>query len=389
VAALRAARPEERKRISEQLAAGRILGRQAADAHRGGEGVDNVEVKGAMRPRWIGDDLALIRPIERNAVPAVQGCTLDVPAVQERLLGVIAEILPNARLRRWIPGEPADYPLAALPLALEPGLLPADAVRSPIMRTLAIAWIGIAIALGALAALLAGVLALGERRAMFVSAVSHELRTPITSLRMYAEMLGEGMVGDETKRAAYLATIRAEADRLGRLVENVLAYARLERRGDAGRVGARPLAELLESLRERLARRVAEAGFALEIDFGACAAERVQVDSEWVEQILFNLVDNACKYAGGGERRIGITAEAGAREVHLLVADHGGGIAADVRKRLFQPFSKSAREAAHSAPGVGLGLSLSRRLARRMGGELAVDATGSDGTTMRLSLPKS
>ena len=70
---------------------------------------------------------------------------------------------------------------------------------------------------------------LSERRGAFVSAVTHELRTPLTTLRMYTEMLADGMVPDEPRRRSYLQTLRAEADRLGHLVENVLAYSRLER----------------------------------------------------------------------------------------------------------------------------------------------------------------
>ena len=82
--------------------------------------------------------------------------------------------------------------------------------------------------------LLAGVVALSERRAAFVSSVTHELRTPLTTFRMYADMLARGMVPDAERRQQYLETLRTEAERLTHLVENVLSYARLER----GRGGA-------------------------------------------------------------------------------------------------------------------------------------------------------
>ncbi|MBA3708062.1 MAG: HAMP domain-containing histidine kinase [Planctomycetes bacterium] len=346
-------------------------------------------VRGPMSPRWLEpDDLVLLRPIERVGQVSLQGCWLDRPALDARLRSLITDILPHARLVRAQAGDPGQYPLASLPLALIPGdPAPDPTVRSPIARTLLVAWIGIGCALAALAALLAGVLALGERRAMFVSAVTHELRTPITSLRMYAEMLGEGMVAGGEQRARYLATIRAEADRLGRLVENVLSYARLERSSHPGRMCAKPLAELIAGCGERLTRRCVEAGMELTIDLAQAASAQVIADPEWVEQILFNLVDNACKYAASAKDRcIAITAEMVPGSVRIAVADHGPGIAEDVRKRLFRPFAKSAREAAHSAPGVGLGLSLSRRLARRMGGELELEASTGEGTRMRLML---
>ena len=95
------------------------------------------------------------------------------------------------------------------------------------------------------------------------------------------------------------------------------------------------------------------------------------VDPAALEQILFNLVDNACKYAAPAQdRTIHLDVFPRGRAVALRVRDHGPGIEASEARRLFRPFAKSARDAAHSAPGVGLGLALSRCLARAMGGDL-------------------
>jgi signal transduction histidine kinase len=106
-----------------------------------------------------------------------------------------------------------------------------------------------------------------------------------------------------------------------------------------------------------------------------------------VEQILLNLVDNACKYAQGAtDRRIHLAADRTDGRLLLGVRDHGPGIAAAEAKRLFRPFSKSAREAAHTAPGIGLGLALSRRLARGMGGDLRLD-DADGGARFTLTLP--
>jgi signal transduction histidine kinase len=273
-----------------------------------------------------------------------------------------------------------------MPLRLEPGALPL-AAAGPLMPTLTVAWIAVIAVILAMAALLAGTMALAERRAAFVSAVTHELRTPITSLRLYADMLGEGMVADEARRGEYLATIRGEAERLGRLVENVLAYARLERSSAATTAKPLPVAELVAVCRERLERRAREAGMELVVDLGGAGDAIVRVDPTLAEQALFNLVDNAAKYAAAAaDRRIELRAERQDRGVALLVSDHGPGVAADVRSRLFRPFSRSAREAAGSAPGVGLGLALSRRLARQLGGDLAL-MPSFEGACFSLTLP--
>ena len=90
-------------------------------------------------------------------------------------------------------------------------------------------WGAVLFAVLAAAVLLHGVMTLSERRAAFVSSVTHELRTPLTTFRMYAEMLARGMVPDAERRQEYYETLQSESERLTLLVENVLAYARLER----------------------------------------------------------------------------------------------------------------------------------------------------------------
>jgi len=120
----------------------------------------------------------------------------------------------------------------------------------------------------------------------------------------------------------------------------------------------------------------------------AAAEARVCVNPSVVEQILLNLVDNACKYASDAvDRRLHLDVATGRSRVLLSLRDHGPGIAPSVAPRLFRPFTKSAHEAAHSAPGIGLGLALSRRLARDLGGDLWLDHDSAEGTRFVLMLP--
>jgi signal transduction histidine kinase len=239
--------------------------------------------------------------------------------------------------------------------------------------------------------MLFGVWSLSERRAAFVSAVTHELRTPLTTFRLYTEMLGQGMVADEGRRREYLRTLAAEADRLSHLVENVLSYARLERGPPPSHHENVTLSQILARVTPRLAARAGQAGMELAVVASPATAEAtVQADVSAVEQILFNLVDNACKYAAGAtDRRIHVDAEVNGNQVLLRVRDHGPGLDRAALRRLFQPFNKSAHEAAKSAPGVGLGLALSRRYAQAMGGELTLERSGDGGAafTLRLVCP--
>jgi len=152
-----------------------------------------------------------------------------------------------------------------------------------------------------------------------------------------------------------------------------------------------PLDRLLGQVEGRLADRARQAGMELVVDRGeASAGITVRANPSAVEQILFNLVDNACKYAAGAEdRRIHLEIRATDGHVRLGVRDHGPGIAPAASPRLFRSFSKSAHEAANSAPGIGLGLALSRRLARDMGGRLRLDTEVTDGASLVLTLPAS
>lgn len=361
---------------------------------------------GQMRGIWLGGELLLVRTVtcrpshadpateasDRNwlfATTLIQGVWLDPAVLTANLLKEVADLLPEARLVPATDARTAADPLAlvSFPFKLERGETPlATAVSTTpgIGAPLRMAWGGVLVAFLTIAMLLRGVLRLSERRASFVSAVTHELRTPLTTFRLYSDMLEQGAVKPE-KRQGYLRVLAREADRLSHLVENVLAFSRIERGNARSNLRETDAAGLLESFRERFAARLATAGLGLTIE--APPGLRLRADLAAVEHILFNLIDNAAKYAVGAVPptvEIIVRAERGA--VEIGVADHGPGIAVGERRRVFRPFHKSAREAAESQPGVGLGLALSRRLARAQGGELRL-AEDPSGARFILRLP--
>jgi signal transduction histidine kinase len=238
-----------------------------------------------------------------------------------------------------------------------------------VVASLGVGWLAVVVALVAGMALVRGVMRLSERRASFVSAVTHELRTPLTTFRLYSDMLASGAVADESKRSGYFRTMRREADRLSHLVENVLAFSRIERRGGKARISEVNFHALLDDLRERFEERLVGAG--LKLWTGVEGEVVARADPAAVEHVLFNLIDNAAKYAADSKPpEVRITARLQGGRVEIEVADYGSGIPASERSRIFRAFHKSAAEAADSRPGVGLGLALSRRLARGMDGDL-------------------
>lgn len=348
--------------------------------------------EGVSQPIWIGSRLLLARRVQIGEHAVAQGCWLNWPQLHELLLAEVGSRLPPTQLIPVTAESVVDAGrmLATLPVQLVVAEQPiGPAPMSPIRLSLWLAWSCLTLAALAVGLLLLGVIRLSERRGAFVSAVTHELRTPLTTFRMYAEMLAEDMVPDAGQRRSYLQTLRAEAERLSHLVENVLAYARLERGRRHGKDERLTLQELLDRVEPRLRDRAEQAGMTLLVQAdppSRAAAVRTNISA--VEQILLNLVDNACKYAGGAEdRRIELQLEAADRVARLRVSDHGPGIADRAPRDLFRPFSKSAQQAAHSAPGVGLGLALCRRLARDLGGRLEAERRAGPGASFVLKLP--
>jgi signal transduction histidine kinase len=345
----------------------------------------------------VGEQLLLARRVQRDGQTYVQGSWLDWSRLRRELLAESADLLPSADLQPVNAENDAEPTrmLAALPVELIVGktasaLAVASTVDAPLQWALTFGWTALLLALAAVAALLRGVLALSERRAAFVSSVTHELRTPLTTFRMYAEMLARDMVPSPERRREYLDTLKTEAERLTHLVENVLSYARLERGRRPQRAERTTPAALIDRFEPRLAERAACADMQLQCSLDEAAnAALLMTDVGVVEQILFNLIDNAAKYAArAADRRILLHVSGDRQSISFCVTDYGPGFASVRAAGRSAPFNKSAQEAAETAPGVGLGLALCRRLAKELGGRLELaPPSPTSGATITLHLP--
>ena len=348
---------------------------------------------GQMRAIWVKGELLLARKVLVDKKLLVQCCWLEWPGVRMDLLRLIKDLLPNASLgpSAEVPTAKAERLLASLPVRLHPGGIQPEKMftPSPVLLTLVVAWGCFLLAAAAVALVLRGAVGLSDKRGAFVSAVSHELRTPLTTFHMYSEMLENDMITDVDKRKLYLRTLRTEAERLGHMVENVLAYSRLESGHGRRNIEKTTVGELVDRTEETLAGRSRQAGMELVVDLDESDREiRLLADPITVQQILFNLVDNACKYGANAEdREISLKAGRTKGQVFISICDHGPGIPPKETRRLFEPFTKSAKDAANSAPGVGLGLALCRRLAREMKGDLVLNQDAPGTTRFILKLP--
>jgi signal transduction histidine kinase len=368
-----------------------------------------VEVQlGALRPVWLPSPeqpewLLMVRGAKVGGKPVYQGFAIDWPKLREILREEVADLFPDGRMVPLPQGEPPHpdramtalpvefdpvvEPLPEQPLAVDPDIVP-PAGWTPLRIGLAFAWGSAIIALIAVG--LGGwtLLELSERRIRFVSAVTHELRTPLTTLRLYLEMLSSGMVTEEKQKAEYLVTLNAEADRLHRLIGNVLDFARLEK--------SRPLVEkrdtavdgLLGQLDRNWHERCAAAGKDLVVENRLPESATVTTDPGLVEQIVGNLIDNAQKYSRDAtDPRIVLRAFPADGRLAIEVEDRGPGVTKGEKCRIFRPFRRG-HDADVKAGGVGLGLALATRWAQLLGGRLSVGAGGDGiGACFRLELP--
>ena len=234
----------------------------------------------------------------------------------------------------------------------------------------------------------AGAITLGQQQQDFVSAVSHELKTPLTSIRMYGEMLREGWV-DEKRKKSYYDFIFNESERLSRLINNVLHLSRMNRHEQKPNLEHASLETLLNVLRPKLESQLEGAGFSLELKYGeGTRILKLSIDSDWLTQILINLVDNAVKFSGNGEQKtVQITTRLlQDKSMQISVRDFGPGVANDQMKKIFKLFYRSENELTRETVGTGIGLALVHQLVTGMGG--SVDVVNCEpGVEFRLRFP--
>ena len=227
-------------------------------------------------------------------------------------------------------------------------------------------------------------LALAQKKTDFVSNVSHELKTPLTSIRMFAEMMQTGTATDE-KRPQYLRIIVAEAERLTRLINNVLDFARLERKQKRYDFRALDLYEVLARTWEGQELHLREQGFTTRWK-AAPPPYPVRGDEDALAQIVVNLLSNAEKYSAD-RKEIELHSYLTDDSVNVSVLDRGSGVPAGEETKIFEAFYRAHDSLASGIQGSGLGLTLAQRIAREHGGAIIYQAREGGGSNVTLRLP--
>lgn len=227
---------------------------------------------------------------------------------------------------------------------------------------------------------------LNQLKSDFIATVSHELKTPLSLVRMFAEMLASDRVPTPEKRAQYLDIIVRESERLSALIDNVLDFARLE--------GGRASYEFVEAdLADVVGRAVSHFRYRqqrdkpqVELD-APTPGPTVRLDARALELMVFNLLDNAFKYAGDSET-VRVRVRADGRRALLEVEDQGPGIDPEDARRVFERFYRGRAARRGQARGSGIGLALVQHIARAHGGQATVHpAAGPHGALFRVAFP--
>jgi len=228
---------------------------------------------------------------------------------------------------------------------------------------------------------------LSERRAQFVSSVTHELKTPLTNIRMYIEMLEQGIARTPEREQQYYRILDSEGRRLSRLINNVLELSKLERKQRHIDLQAGPFDDVISEVQAVMSEKIKQEGFILIAEPGQTGT--FKYDREVMIQVLINLIENSMKFGKGAPKReIHIRTHRDADGVRIMVSDTGPGIPRRDLKKVFDDFYRVENSLTRTTRGTGIGLALVKKFVHLMGGSVAAANNEGPGCTITIILPE-
>ena len=227
---------------------------------------------------------------------------------------------------------------------------------------------------------------LSERRSQFVSSVTHELKTPLTNIRMYVEMLEQGVAANPEREQEYFRILDSEGVRLSRLINNVLELSKLEQNQRHINLQTGTFEEVLAETQTLMAERLKQEGFTLSVTPGRLRP--FKYDREVMIQVLINLIENSMKFGKSApEREIRIRTVQEPDGVSIMVSDTGPGIPHHALKKIFNDFYRVDNSLTRTTRGTGIGLALVKKFVDLMGGTVTAADNDGPGCTITISLP--
>jgi signal transduction histidine kinase len=230
------------------------------------------------------------------------------------------------------------------------------------------------------------VVALSERRSRFVSSVTHELKTPLTNIRMYIEMLEQGIARDHEREQEYFRILGSESSRLSRLINNVLEFSKFEKKQRHLNLQEGTLEEVIREVRQVMQEKIRQEGFSLQVE--GQLTRTFKYDREAMIQVLINLIDNSIKFGKSASTKvITLWVRPEADSVKISLSDTGPGIPRYALKKVFDDFYRVDSDLTRATGGTGIGLALVRKLIGAMGGSVAAANNDGPGCTITVTLP--
>ena len=227
---------------------------------------------------------------------------------------------------------------------------------------------------------------LSERRSQFVSSVTHELKTPLTNIRMYIEMLEQGIAANPEREQEYFRILDSEGVRLSRLINNVLEMSKLEKSQRHINLQTGTFEEVIAETQAVMAEKLKQEGFTLNVRPGRLRP--FQYDREVMIQVLINLIENSIKFGkSASEREINIQTMQDSEGVKIMVSDTGPGIPRYALKKIFHDFYRVDNSLTRTTRGTGIGLALVKKFIHLMGGTVTASDNDGPGCTITIHLP--
>jgi signal transduction histidine kinase len=229
-------------------------------------------------------------------------------------------------------------------------------------------------------------LALSKMKSDFISTVSHEFKSPLTSIRQMSEMLFNKRIKKESRKKEYYEIMLEQSERLSHLIDNILDFSKIEEGKKVFRFEKADLTELINHVTSVFQKSVANDGF-LVFSFIPQRLPELQVDKEAIQQVLYNLLDNAYKYSGDS-RIIEVIAESIGDSVTISVKDFGIGIPQEDQNKIFDHFYRGGNELTRSVKGSGIGLTIVKRIIEAHHGKVTLESIPGKGSTFQVTLPR-
>ncbi len=229
---------------------------------------------------------------------------------------------------------------------------------------------------------------LAQQHQDFISSVSHELKTPLTAIKLYGDILQEGWMED-AKKTQYYTFISSEADRLTRLISNILQISKINHNALDLNLRVVKTTELISLIESKIDSQIKQAGFTLNLTVSPeCDNASVELDTDAFIQIIINLVDNGVKYSAKSKlKQIDVGFKISKQNtLDISVRDHGPGIPKKQAKKVFELFYRIGNELTRESKGTGIGLALVKELVQSLGGKITL-ITHEKGAEFVIKLP--